>query len=210
MQEVLAAMRVGTRIVDRGLREEVQLAALDGRDVDVYTLGAGFDARWFRLASTLAHTTVYEVERSSVLELKQAVFDDSDYAEAWARVQAVPRADADWDIESRPGRRAIVVLEGAWARLGHRGLLGLLERLAQEHEDVRVLVDVPRTAEGFSASALRGLGWWLAEVVDMVSRRQLMAQSGHPHLPGDRSPAGAATPSSAQRIAPPTTVPTGS
>lgn len=178
-------MRARASVIDRYLQEELDLARQRGEQLDYWGFGGGFDARWYRLMPLLSEVVRnhYEVENSEILDLKNELLGESSFASSWDAVQQVPLAEANWHVDSQ-GRPVLVVLEGAWTRLGDERLKALLQAIQADVAGAHVIVDVPTTARGWGPRDLEGAGWVRAEETWLTRRRQLVAPTGVVICPG--------------------------
>ncbi len=209
---VLTMIRARTSIVDRMIEEELLRVKERGEGVDYWSIGGGFDARWYRTQSLFAqcvrkHT---EVEIPSLLALKSALLEESTYRTAWSGIHSLPLEEDAWTVRSH-GNANLVVLEGASTRLPPRRFRDLLRRLRNDAPNARVILDLPsfvsmlhssavlpRDAAGaeiesphevdnpyrWSRGFFRRLGWEILEDQWLTSRPVLDAASGMPALPG--------------------------
>lgn len=116
------APRLGERILERGplgrlvgwlqLRtraiDDAVMAFARGDGRQIVILGAGYDSRASRLSSTLAHTTVFEIDHPATSARKARILEE--LAPPSARVVRL-----EWDFETRP----VGELPAALSALGH-------------------------------------------------------------------------------------------
>lgn len=203
---ILAMIRARAAIVDRMLEDEVHRARTAGTGLAVWTFGAGFDARWYRLrpAHQDVDVTHVEVEEPSVLQFKDQALAASSFAGLWDSVQRVAAPEDRWAVPDPSGEPLVVVLEGVASRVGLEGLKRVLGRVRQDVPHARVIVDLPgilhststaqavavgvarsrwMSAAGTGASALHArdlqrLGWAPLDDVWLAARPELRAPSG--------------------------------
>lgn len=203
---ILSMIRARSAIVDRMIEEEVTRVRANGRALALWSFGAGFDARWYRLRP--AHQDVVvshnEVEDPTVLQFKDQALAASSFAGLWDSVQRIPVAEDRWGIANPSADPTLVVLEGVASRVGLEGLRRLLGRVRQDAPHARVIVDLPgilhststaqavavgvarsrwMSAVGTGASALQArdlarLGWVARDDVWLAARPELRAPSG--------------------------------
>jgi hypothetical protein len=143
-RSALAACRTRADLIDTCVDEAVWAARDAGQRLAYWSLGAGFDARWYRVLALHGDVVrqVVEVDEPALLALKHALLNDSTYRPAWARVARRAAEPHAWvaAVDAEPD--ALVVLEGAAARLGEGALLTLLRDLRQRAPGVRVVLDL--------------------------------------------------------------------
>ncbi|MCB9688603.1 MAG: class I SAM-dependent methyltransferase [Alphaproteobacteria bacterium] len=203
---ILSMIRARAAIVDRMIEDEVhRVRGLDQR-LAVWSFGAGFDARWYRLRpivqdAILSHA---EVEDPEVLSFKNQALADSSFAGLWDTVHRVPVREDRWTVHDATDDPTLVILEGVASRLGVEGLRRLLGRIRQDVPHATVIADLPgvlQNATGTPAVAvgssrtrwsspagtgassmhvkdLRRLGWRLREDHWLSARPELRAPSG--------------------------------
>lgn len=178
-----ASLRARTRLVDQLLLEELRRLSRSG-PISLWTLGAGFDARWWRLGRSMRELDVrpHEVDTAEMLGTKQHLLRGSRYAEAYAQVRRAPSGEQDWRVRVEPGRSALVLVESLAGRWNGDRLMGLLMGIREEHPDASVIACVPckparRTR--WSTAALRQPGWQVAADVYVAARDRLVSRAGH-------------------------------
>ena len=208
-RSALAACRARADVVDGCVDEAIWAARDAGRQLTYWSLGAGFDARWYRVLALHGDVVqqVTEVDEPALLSLKHALLDDSTYRRAWLRVTRRAAAPTAWaeSVDAEAG--ALVVLEGAAARLGERALLALLRTLRHRVPGVRVVLDLwgadgttappppPGTRGPWVAmaaspagrlpdAAFAGLGYRVTGAVCLAGRPELRAATGAQVCPG--------------------------
>ena len=210
---VLAMIRSRTQEVDRMIRDELYVAKRSGCPILYQRLGAGFDARWYRLfrgqddAFISAHI---EVDEPEVMRTKNEILSASTFQNTWSNVTTQSAHAADWSAIDGEGQ-PVVNLEGAATRLGLRKLVRVLGQIRRDCSRAHVILDLPgfltRTGSGYlppptSAKRLRWeglrrtgagkvgtdhfrqLGWTIDEDVWLMSRPELRTQSGVTICPG--------------------------
>jgi O-methyltransferase involved in polyketide biosynthesis len=203
---ILSMIRARSAIVDRMLEDEVHAARRGGTRLAVYTFGAGFDARWYRLRPVLQDVPVthVEVEDPEVLRFKDQALSTSSFAGLWESVRQVPSNEDRWTVAEASDGPTLVVLEGVASRVGLEGLKGVLTRLRHDVPHAHVIVDLPgilhstttaqavavgvarsrwMSAVGTGASALHErdlerIGWLPHDDVWLSARPELRAPSG--------------------------------
>ncbi len=203
---ILSMIRARSAIVDRMIEDEVHRARRSGQRLAVFTFGAGFDARWYRLRPLVQDvvTSHTEVEDPEVLEFKNGALADSSFAGVWDLVRRLPLREDRWTVHETSGDPTLVILEGVASRLGVEGLKRLLGRIRHDAPHAHVLVDLPGVLQtsnaaptvaigssrtrwsspnGTGASSvhlrdLRRLGWRPHEDSWFASRPELRAPSG--------------------------------
>lgn len=174
--ERLTAVRMRTEISDALLLQIHDQARAQGQALAMWTLGAGFDGRWARLAGPLAGATSrwVEVEDARLLALKSELLSDSPFGALWSRVESIGMAPGGWGIEARVGERPVVVLEGMLHRLSARGLSALLRAIAQQAPGAHAVLDLTGVQglarAGWSGRRLATLGWSVVDDVELSPR----------------------------------------
>lgn len=188
--ERLAAVRARTDQVDGLLLQIHDAAFARRRRLAVWTIGAGFDGRWARLAGPLAGSVArwVEVDEPAVAGLKDYLMPRSPFAGLWRRVQAIGAVPAGWGIEPRVGEQPVIVLEGALHRLSARGLRSLLRALAAQAPGAHCVLDLTgvhgMARTGWSARRLAPLGWTVVDDVEVAGRYGLTDALGRPVCAG--------------------------
>jgi O-methyltransferase involved in polyketide biosynthesis len=140
---------VRTALIDSHIRHVLRSAP--GR-WNYWSIGAGLDARWFRLADTLAGRVAEyrEFDLAHLLEAKAALVARSPFAASYASVTRVPGDLLD-TLESagRDGRPTLAVVEGLMMYLAREQQERLFALLARASTYVVVIADV------YSAFAVR-------------------------------------------------------
>lgn len=207
---ILSMIRARTTIVDQLIGMELDRAG-DG-ELTYWSLGSGFDARWYRLKSLLqgrlrAH---HEVDEPEVIAFKDRVLSSSSFAGHWDTVLREGVAEAQWTVPPHDGA-LLVNLEGVSVRLGVSGTKDLLRRLRRDAPTATVILDLPgilqaQTASGRAAAVgsarsrwmsaaatgaacittkdLGHLGWKVVDDVWSAARPELRAPSGMPICSG--------------------------
>lgn len=181
---LLSTIRARAALVDRMLGEEFNLARQGGDRLCLWTFGAGFDARWFRMMPEYRDVVVEhrEVETPALLELKSRLLEDSPYADAWRQIMPRALPEEQWTVTRREGARALVVIEPGAGRLEDEALRLLLQRVRFDAPDARVIVGLPSVggvSDGrWSVTNLAALGWRVEEDVHLATRGRLMTQTG--------------------------------
>lgn len=203
---ILSMIRARASIVDRMLEDEVHRVRASGGPLQVWTFGAGFDARWYRLRPALLDVPIthVEVEDPEVLQFKNQALATSSFAGLWDSVQRVPVHEDRWTVPESSSVPTLVLLEGVASRVGLDGLKRVLTRLRSDAPHAHVIVDLPgilhstttaqavavgvarsrwMSAVGTGASALHErdlarLGWRPHDDVWLAARPELRAPSG--------------------------------
>lgn len=145
VSSVLAMIRGRASLVDRQLLDELERARTAGRQVDIWSIGAGFDARWYRLQSAFQGVVakVFEVDLPEVVQLKESLLEGSTYDAAWRAVDRRGLVPDAWTVEPARSRNTVIVLEGVSTRLEPEALRDLLERLRKAAPRAKLLLDLP-------------------------------------------------------------------
>ncbi len=185
-----STIRARADVIDALVVEEFDGARSAGERVAMWTVGGGFDARWYRLRRPLRGVagTVVEVDAPSMLSLKHELLSASPYADAWRAVRTVASDEAVWRVERDEDARVVVVLEALAGRWETEPLRALLARLREGTPEARVIASVPGWAEGdrvaWSRARLHDLGWKVHNDVRVGPRGRLLAPGGHEICPG--------------------------
>jgi len=209
---ILSMLRARSSMVDERVASLVTSARVDGESLSYWSLGGGFDARWYRLQPVLESLDGhYELEDPEVMAFKHEVLATSTFAGHWQGIERTVMQEREWTIPTT-NRPVLVVLEGVAVRLGLPGLESLLQRIRADAPRATVLVDLPgilqghgaqqrgavavgsarsrwMSAKGTGAAALglrtlKRLGWQVQEDVWMSARPELRAPSGMPICSG--------------------------
>lgn len=210
---VLTMIRARAAIVDRMIEEEVQASVRLEEGLDYWSVGGGFDARWYRIKTLMTDAVRkhFEVEDPGVLEVKSELLAESSFRATWRKIDARAMPDEEWTVQTR-GHGNLVVLEGASTRLPPDRLRDLLRRIRTDAPNARVILDapsfvsmlhsdakLPRGASGaelesddeldnpyrWSRNFLRKLGWEVREDLWLTSRPMLdVGAAGMQSLPG--------------------------
>lgn len=189
-EAAFTTIRARTTIVDRMIHDAIAIARGDGKKVAVWTLGPGFDARWYRLLPRMeeAITSVREVEEPAVLSIKNAMLETSPYAEWWSKVVRRSIPAGAWGVEPRRGERALVLLEGLAGRMSQDELESTLERIRESALDCAAILGLPgvgaEDASRWSVTRMRRMGWKVHEDARMGSRGRLILAAGGSECPG--------------------------
>jgi O-methyltransferase involved in polyketide biosynthesis len=141
---VLTMIRARTSIIDRMIEEEVQLSSKDSEGLDFWSVGGGFDARWYRIKTLMSDAVRkhFEVDNAQLLQVKSGLLERSSFRRSWKEIEQHPQSDAEWTVRTR-GHGNLVCLEGASTRLNPRALHDLLRRIRQDAPNARVILDIP-------------------------------------------------------------------
>ena len=162
---ILSMLRARADRIDEMILLEVGRARQEGRRLQLLSLGAGFDARWFRMRSELGDTVdrVVEVEDPVVLGFKDRLLTTSTFAGHWQDVERLAMDEGEW--EPPKAECPLIVLDGAAVRLGVEGVRALLARIREAAPHASVILDVPGIVQpqvlpGRSASVGVGRTRW--------------------------------------------------
>lgn len=189
-QAAFTTIRARTGLVDRMLVDCAQIAREQGTRLSLWSVGPGFDARWYRLIPRLedVFTSVREVEEPSLLSIKNALLEQSPYAEAWDKVVRRALPSASWAIETRRRDKALVVLEGLAGRMNQDQLESTLGRVHEATTKCTAIVGLPGVGEDdaarWSVTRMHRMGWKVMEDARMGSRGRLILASGGEECPG--------------------------
>lgn len=141
---VLTMIRARTTIIDRMIEEEVRTSVRDAEGLDFWSVGCGFDARWYRIKTLMCDAVRkhFEIEEAGLLELKNSLLERSTYRGAWGEIERRPLEPTDWTVRTR-GHGNLVCLEGTSTRLPPQQLYDLLVRIRQDAPNARVILDIP-------------------------------------------------------------------
>jgi len=210
---VLTMIRARAAIIDRMIEEEVQASVRQEEGLDYWSVGGGFDARWYRI-KTLMNDAVrkhFEIEDPGLLGVKSQLLEESSFRATWNGIEKRAVPSDEWTVRTR-GHGNLVVLEGTSTRLRPEALRSLLKRIRSDAPNARVILDnpsfvsmlhsdaeLPRGASGaelesedeldnpyrWSHNFFRKLGWEVREDQWLTSRPMLEgATSGIHSLPG--------------------------
>ena len=180
----IAALRARTDLMDQLLLQIRDRAVADGESLEVWNLGAGFDARWARMAGPLspAVTRWVEVEEPRVIAAKRAALLDSPFDEHWRRVQTVPLNASAWTVEPSGMHRPVALIQGPLHRLPTNGVRVLLERIRVTAPGTTVLLDLTGVQglarAQWSARQLRRVGWSVCDDLELAFRDVLTGRGG--------------------------------
>jgi len=210
---ILSMLRARSSMVDQRGAAEVAGARARGESLTYWSLGGGFDARWYRLRPVMGSLdSHHELEDPEVMAFKERVLSSSTFAGHWASIRRTTLPERRWTVPQTDGP-VLVVLEGVAVRLGVPGLEALLQRVRSDAPRARVILDLPgilqaqggasvggavavgsarsrwMSAQGTGAAALsqrtlRRLGWEVREDTWMSARPELRAPSGMPICSG--------------------------
>lgn len=210
---VLTMIRARTTLIDRMIEEEVHDSHKLEEGLDFWSVGGGFDARWYRIKTLMSESVRkhFEVEDPAVLDVKANLLVESSFRASWRKIETRPLPESSWTVRTR-GHGNLVVLEGASTRLKPAALRDLLRRIRSDAPNARVILDapgfvsmlhsdaeLPRGAAGaelestdeldnpyrWSRRFLRKLGWDVREDLWLTSRPTLEgAMPGMATLPG--------------------------
>ena len=209
---VLTMIRARTSIIDRMIEEEVQLSAKISEGLDYWSVGGGFDARWYRIRSLMTDAVRkhVEVEAPNVLAVKSALLEESSFCGTWREIERRSHNIEDWTVQTR-GHGNLVVLEGVSTRLSPANFRDLLRRIRSDAPNARIIVDIPcfvsllhshtdlpKGASGaelesteeldnpyrWSRKFFRDVGWEVREDVWLTSRPTLEPTATIQGLPG--------------------------
>lgn len=206
-------VRARTSLIDRMIEEEVRASSRAEEGLDFWSVGGGFDARWYRI-KTLMSASVrkhVEVETPGILDLKATLLEESSFRASWNAIDRRALPEEDWTVQTR-GHGNLVVLEGASTRLAPDRLRDLLRRIRSDAPNARVILDLPsfvsmlhsntalpKDAAGaeigtgseldnpyrWSRNFFKKLGWEVREDLWLTSRPMLETIGfGLPGLPG--------------------------
>ncbi len=189
---MLSTIRARTDLVDRMIGEEVHRGRLRGERMAFWSLGSGFDARWFRLTRAVSDVIVEhrEVECTELLELKSSLLSESPYAPNWIQVRTSAVPEHQWTVtRARSAPTALIVLELGSGRLDDDALRATLHRLRMDAgRGARLIVGLPAvtgpTDGRWKRAAFARLGWHVEEDVHIATRGRLMAPTGAEVCPG--------------------------
>lgn len=186
---LLTTIRARTEVVDRLLNDEFDRARQRGEKVAVWTLGGGFDARWFRYLPL--HTDVIaarrEVESPALLELKGRLLIDSPYVEGWRQVEQVGLPEDHWSIQPLDGATPIVLFETGAGRLDDARLRNTLLAIRRATPNARIVLGLPAITDKekrWAPRQLAELGWRVWDDLHYSNRGRLMSQNGQELCPG--------------------------
>lgn len=176
-------IRARTQLVDALLAEEVERARRAGARVAYWSIGGGFDARWYRLLPSLSEVVARhrEVEEPALLDWKSRLLDSSPYATLWKQVERVPLDPLAWRVEDPGDTQPVVVLEGLAGRLDPDALVELLDRVRVDAPRARVIIGLPSLSgrpQLWSERGLGGRGWTVEVDIRLAPRGRLVARTG--------------------------------
>ena len=176
-------IRARTDVLDEMLLEEAHRARQNGSKIALWTLGGGFDARWYRLLPQISDvvTTCHEVETPDLMRSKMEALDASPYDELWSRVELRSAKVEDWKVDPVEGCEPLLLMEGLAGRMTPRMLRNLLASLATQVPNARVLLGLPAhgTEPGtWTERRLSRLGWRVDAEVRLAPRGRLVGKDG--------------------------------
>jgi len=202
---ILAMLRARSQIVDGMVAGEVAAAKARGETLAYWSIGGGFDARWYRLRPLLMGITGHhELEDPEVMAFKEQVLADSTFAGHWNGIRRDTAKERQWALPPSD-QPVLVVLEGVAVRLGVPALRDLLQRLRTQVPQATLILDLPGmlqsqqvtgaslavgsarsrwlSASATGAASLRRrqiehLGWRVHDDIWMSARPELRAPSG--------------------------------
>jgi O-methyltransferase involved in polyketide biosynthesis len=205
-------VRARASMIDRMIEEEVRASVRTEEGLDFWSVGGGFDARWYRIKTLMSDAVRkhFEVESPQILEVKRTLLAESSFNSSWTSIESRPMDEDTWTVQTR-GHGNLVVLEGAATRLKPQQLHDLLRRIRSDAPNARIILDIPsfvsmlhsdaslpRDAAGaeiessnevdnpyrWSRNFLRRIGWEVTEDIWLTSRPMLEGGYGLPELPG--------------------------
>lgn len=207
---ILSMIRARTTMIDSLIG--LELDRLGQAKLTYWSLGSGFDARWYRMKSLLngrLHSH-HEIDEPEVIEFKDRVLGLSSFAGHWGNVLKEGISEAQWTVPPHDGP-VLVNLEGVSVRLGVPGTRDLLRRIRRDAPTATVLLDLPGIlqpqvqtgraaavgsarsrwmgaaatgAASISNRELRNLGWLVVDDEWSAARPELRAPSGMPICSG--------------------------
>lgn len=128
------------RLLDARLREW----EANGATYEVWSLGAGFDSRWYNLGERPGLRRYLEFDLPELLARKRALLDTSPFARDYAQVIAMPGEVQETVADAAPGKgnRLMVVIEGMIDYLDAEEKRRLLADLATKPGGCEIIVDV--------------------------------------------------------------------
>ena len=186
----VATTRLRTATIDRMFGEEAHRARHLGQKLAVWTLGGGFDSRWYRLHPALDGILdeVGEVEEPGLLQLKNRLLVESPYSMAWFKVSKRALTRQRWGVHDYDDDiQPLIVLETLTERLPGEAAAALLQQLRETSPRARVLAQLPgRTASElatWSTKKLHQWGWQITDEVRKAARVGLRTDAGRHIVP---------------------------
>lgn len=141
---VLTMIRARTSIIDRMIEEEVRESVKAEEGLDYWSVGGGFDARWYRIKSLMTDAVRkhFEVDEARVLSVKHSLLEKSTFKKSWSQIGVRALPPGQWTVRTR-GHGNLVCLEGASTRLGPAAFRDLLVRIRADAPNARVILDIP-------------------------------------------------------------------
>jgi O-methyltransferase involved in polyketide biosynthesis len=130
--------------IDRLLDARLHEWDANGERYEVWSLGAGFDSRWYSLGRLPGLRRYLEFDLPDLLTRKRALLDASPYAQHYARVISMPGEVQETVASAVPekGNRLMVVIEGMIDYLDEIEKRRLLADLATKQSECEIIVDV--------------------------------------------------------------------
>ena len=141
---VLSMIRARTSVIDRMIEEEVHTSVKAGDGLDFWSVGCGFDARWYRIKTLMSDAVRkhFEIDVPGLLEVKSELLERSSYRQSWREIEVWPLVETEWTVRTR-GHANLVCMEGASTRLAPADLRDLLRRIRKDAPNARVILDIP-------------------------------------------------------------------
>lgn len=184
--ESLGGIRTRTHFLDAWIFEVAERARVRGEKLDYWSIGSGFDARWYRQLPHLEDVVAryVEVESSEVLTIKDKLLKTSPFEAAWSQVVMREAELEVWAAEGRAGARPLVVAEGLTERLDMEEIEGLLARLRVLAPDAIVLLDAPVQRGLWTRHLVHRLGWRVTAEQHLRASATLISRDGREICPG--------------------------
>jgi len=186
--EHLSAIRATTRVIDALLLDEIEGATKQGVTLSYCALGAGLDARWYRLGEQLMGLVghYWEIDLPGVLGPKGDLLQNSPFLNAWTPVVARPAAIADWGADIVSKQPLLIVCDNLAERVRDEGFEPLLQGLRSRFSRVRWILGLParKAGEPWSCSEFERCGWRVENEITLGKRPPVKAYGQFVLVPG--------------------------
>ncbi len=186
--EALSALRAVTRVIDGLILDEIESAQSNGILLSYCALGAGLDARWYRLGEQLMGLIedYWEIDLPTLLGAKGDLLQNSPFLNHWAPVVSSGAEVRDWGAGIVSKQPLLVVSENLSDRVCDEDVEPLLKGLRSRFSRVRWILGlpVPKASEPWSQAAFKRCGWQVDNEIRLGKRAPVKTHGQFVVLPG--------------------------